>query len=44
MKAISGGLDLGSEFKPEKLCSLLRDERYQWRVEPGCGSEFNPEK
>ena len=43
MKAISEGLNLGSEFNPEKLCSLLRDERYQWGVEPGCGFQFNPE-
>ena len=42
MKAINGGLNLGSEFNPEKLCSEMkgisvggcRDESHQWRVEP----------
>ena len=40
MKAISGGLNLVSEFNPEKLCSEMKG------ISAGLNlvSEFNPEK
>ena len=36
------GLNLGSEFNPEKLCSEMKGT--SGGVEPGCGFQFNPEK
>ena len=55
MKAINGGLNLVSEFNPEKLCSEMKGTS-QWGAEKwgsemkaingglNLGSEFNPEK
>ena len=42
MKSHQCGVEPGVWVQPRKV--VLRDERYQWGVEPGCGFQFNPEK
>ena len=51
MKAINGGLNLGSEFNPEKLCSEMKGISGGLNQDVGpsgisgaMGNGFNPDK